>query len=492
MRQNKAIRKIKLKAEKGDIKAKFQLYEYYRDGKYVEKNHKISDEYATQVLDLFKDHSLKILNIKLIDFRLFQSIECHFSPKKNITVIVGINGAGKTTILEAIALSLSWLTIRIRRHEGKGKTIDNKNDIRRGERYASIITQLSIDNKNTQYELELSKSIDASQQSSRKNSLMEIRQLGRIYKLANSKNKDFNLPIIAYYPVERSLDIKSQKWAVSKKKMTTQTNKFDGYDESLSGTANTDIKVFFQWFKYCEEIEKFETGFVQKQASKFINETKKAIEVFIPYIKNLRIQRTPYEDMLIDKNGIKLSILQLSQGEKSLLSLIADIIRRLVLLNPSLGNPLSGDGVILIDEIDLHLHPAWQQKVVPSLLRTFPNIQFILTTHSPQVLSTIRKENIRLLSTNMQSESISAIPLSHSYGEPSNNILQSIMDTDPQPPIEEKKDLDELTSLVDQGEYELSKVKKSLHRLKKELGENHPQLAKIERSIRRHEVFKTI
>lgn len=86
--------------------------------------------------------------------------------------------------------------------------------------------------------------------------------------------------------------------------------------------------------------------------------------------------------MTVIKNGSEISIFNLSQGEKTLIALVSDIARRLVILNPSLENPLNGYGIVLIDEIDLHLHPKWQQTIVQKLENTFPNIQFILSTHS--------------------------------------------------------------------------------------------------------------
>ena len=108
-----------------------------------------------------------------------------------------------------------------------------------------------------------------------------------------------------------------------------------------------------------------------------------ALEIFMPGYSNLRIQRKPRMRMMINKGKQQLDILQLSQGEKSLLALVGDIARRLAMMNPLLEDPLKGEGIILIDEIDLHLHPHWQRNIVRRLRETFPNCQFILTTHSP-------------------------------------------------------------------------------------------------------------
>ena len=175
-----------------------------------------------------------------------------------------------------------------------------------------------------------------------------------------------------------------------------------------------------------------------------------------------------------------------------MVAMVADLAYRCVKLNPHLGAEatIKTHGIVMIDEVDMFLHPSWQQSVLGSLQEAFPKIQFIVTTHSPQVLSTVPKECIRVLSTNSQGEDIAATPLAASYGEPSNDVLQAIMHVDPQPPVPEKRLLDELTSLVDQGEYQSSRAKKLLAELRQKLNDQHPQILKIERSIRRQEAFK--
>ncbi|HAY4071163.1 TPA: AAA family ATPase, partial [Vibrio cholerae] len=124
---------------------------------------------------------------------------------------------------------------------------------------------------------------------------------------------------------------------------------------------------------------------------------QESIKTFVSDIDQVKISRTPHLDMTVIKNGSEISIFNLSQGEKTLIALVSDIARRLVILNPSLENPLNGYGIVLIDEIDLHLHPKWQQTIVQKLENTFPNIQFILSTHSPLVLTTVTSEQIKII-----------------------------------------------------------------------------------------------
>jgi predicted ATP-binding protein involved in virulence len=105
--------------------------------------------------------------------------------------------------------------------------------------------------------------------------------------------------------------------------------------------------------------------------------------------------------MTVVKQGMELNVAQLSDGERNMLALVGDLAHRLGLLNPMGANPNDGHGVVLIDEIDLHLHPGWQRTVVASLERTFPNCQFIITTHSPQVIGELAAESVMLLRDGM-------------------------------------------------------------------------------------------
>jgi predicted ATP-binding protein involved in virulence len=148
-------------------------------------------------------------------------------------------------------------------------------------------------------------------------------------------------------------------------------------------------------------------------------------------------------------------------------------------------------GVMLIDEIDLHLHPSWQQRVIADLMRTFPNTQFIVTTHSPQVLSTVHRDCIRLLGKNSNGQLVATKPVAESYGEMSGDVLEGVMLVNPMPPVPEKVDLDRLTALVDQGLYDEPDIQNLLERLRGVFGNSHPQIQKLLRSIQRQKVLRS-
>jgi predicted ATP-binding protein involved in virulence len=160
--------------------------------------------------------------------------------------------------------------------------------------------------------------------------------------------------------------------------------------------------------------------------------------------------------MLVDKNGETFNLEQLSDGEKNLIALVGDIARRLSIANPNDEEPLKGDGIILIDEVDLHLHPAWQRLIIPKLTELFPNCQFFVTTHSPQVLSHVKPENIFLLKN--KNNELSWTKPEESYGKNTDRILEDILGVDARPK-EEKDTLRLIYELIQKNDIENAKSK---------------------------------
>lgn len=478
--QDRSIKELTYKAKSGDLKAAFQLYKNYRDGSFVEVDKARAEDYASMAINLFREQSLRISKLNLTGFRAFKSVELDFGSE-NLSVLVGINGSGKTSILDAIAYCLSWLILRITKPENSGSGWGLKeSDIYSNEsvmlEYASVVLDLGL-NPSAHYEMELSKSKTGSNRL-RKGVLEEIGQLGALYKLANEKHNDFNMPILAYYGVSRTLEGFSKK-DINKilGDLGDKEDKFDAYDlKALDARVN--FVEFFKWFKFQQEIVEFETGEPQKRAQLSLSQVSKAITDVIPILSNLRIQRVPYLDMLVDKGSFSLSVGQLSQGEKSLLALVFDITRRLILLNPEIESrsPLEGAGVILIDEIDLHLHPDWQQSIVPNLLKVFPNIQFILTTHSPQVLTTVPSKSIFLLNNG----EVFGAPTG-TKGAESSRILKRVFDVDPRPPKDENTQL--LKNYLDKvydDRWEEESVVKMRVKLDAIFGTEEPELTRAD------------
>ena len=150
--------------------------------------------------------------------------------------------------------------------------------------------------------------------------------------------------------------------------------------------------------------------------------------VMLDNCAELRVARKPRLEMKIEKNGIQLNVSQLSDGEKCTMALFGDLARRLAIANPILENPLLGEGVVLIDEVELHMHPSWQRQILSKLSETFPNIQFIITTHSPIVLNEVNEGyNVYFI----QNENTANIPVRFDRmdGYDAAYILEEFMET---------------------------------------------------------------
>ncbi|CAK4075902.1 AAA family ATPase [Vibrio sp. 16] len=465
---SKSIRKLESNAKKGNFYSAFQLYEYYSEGKFVKKDSVKADYFLEMSNSLFEQQEVKIKEINIENFRNFDSLFLSdFDP--NINVIVGTNGAGKTTLLDAIDTSLSWLRNSILKTGGSGNYISEKDiNLYSDIPYATISSVIEVNHK-IDVPLEISKSREGT--AKRRNQLLAHRTIGEFYKIANEKNPTFNFPLLAYYNVMRSYDVNPRD--ISGHDEVIGFDKFEGYRNSLNG--KTDFQSFFNWYKRLDDILARRESNVSKATvlkelgltpslfekleilaehdeetreslevirSKFPDEVddildedyakqaklmvNQAISSFMTGYSNLEVQLEPFVDLLIEKNGRKISVLSLSQGEKTLLTLIADLTKRLIQLNPSLENPLQGQGVILIDEVDLHLHPKWQRKIANNLKKTFPNCQFFLTTHSPLVLGEVNPSQITLLSLD-ENCSVTIRKPSQSFGLTSNDILNELM-----------------------------------------------------------------
>ena len=219
--------------------------------------------------------------------------------------------------------------------------------------------------------------------------------------------------------------------------------------------------------KLREAIRKFETNFEELLSRRLFSDkqltvVRIAIEEFTD-LTNPRIRRQGTPTMIVEKDGEELDVKQLSQGEKSLLALVGDIARRLALLNPSLDNPLEGEGVVMIDEVDLHLHPKWQHDLIDKFVKTFPNVQFILTTHSPHVIS----DRPDILVYALDDGELTQVP--NIYGEDVNTVLTKVFDVPIRDP-EAQADFDNVAELIYQKNFE--SAENYIIKLEKQMPEN--------------------
>jgi predicted ATP-binding protein involved in virulence len=523
---DKSIRSLENNAKNGNFYSALQLYEYYSVGKFVEKDETKSQLFLDLAYDIFKSQNIKLKTLEIENFRVLENIRIN-DFDDNLNVLIGNNGAGKTTFLDAIDLSLSWLKISISKNGGSGNYIDEA-DINNYSTlpYATVSSTIKI-NKKLSLQLELSKVRDGNIKV--KNKLSEFKSVGDFYKYANKVDENYNMPLLAYYNVMRSYDVNPKDLRnLDNLSDSTVTDKFDAYEKSLSG--KTDFSSFVKWYKKFDDIlsrrksspnrvevlsalgftedflnrlkalsessddakkiynevqstlpveEKEVTGDILERNKKIINDV---VSSFMAGFSDIEVQIEPMLDLIIKKNNKTISVMKLSQGEKTLLALVLDIARRLIILNPSRKNPLDGQGIILIDEFDLHLHPIWQKNIARNLKNTFPNCQFFLTTHSPSVISELDRKHVFIFNVD-DNGSISVSHPPQSLGLTITQVVNELMGPTDGRQIGRSQyvevQLEKINSLIDDDTIEsLNKAKTMVIDLEALLHGDIPELVK--------------
>lgn len=431
-----------------------------------------------------------IKSLSLKNFRRFKNIDIDFHPE--LTVIVANNGQGKTSILDAATIALGTFIGAF--DFGKAKSIEQKD-----AHYHRVASQ--SDNEQVfpvRLEAEFSE-IDGLvvrelTGKKTKTTIKDAAPLTNYGKQLMERVRSLEsvpLPLMSYYGSGRLWNSHKN----TSRKAVLSASRTLGYEDCFTSASSfTQVQQWMTKATYAslqqESMSNYD-GYTLKDQVQGIQNTVDRVLASSGWSGfHYSVQ---HEELAMTHQEVGvLPVSLLSDGVRAMVSLVADMAWRCAKLNPFLGANAQQEtsGIAFIDEVDMHLHPSWQQTVVSSLKQAFPNIQFVLTTHSPQVLSTVPSECIRVLTTDIEHGAIAATPIAPSYGEPSNDVLHAIMHVNPQPPVPEKALLDELTSLVDQGEYESAHAKKLLGNLKKALNKQHPQIQRIERSIRRQEALK--
>lgn len=421
-----------------------------------------------------------IQSIQLQNFRSVSSLTIKLSERLN--VFAGINGAGKSTILDATAILLSWLANRIKTAGASGRPI-KESDIQNNS--SSSVLSADLSDESVIVQLGTSKTRPGMSKKEKSFDLSGLNEkIKQFQKDITENNGKTNLPLLAYYPVHRAvldipLRIRNQH----------SFSILETYDESLTSGAN--FRTFFEWFRNQEDIENENRRYINSLIppenfefpDKQLEAVRNALSIFMPNFKNWTVRRRPLQ-MEVDKDGQTLIVNQLSDGEKCLMAMVGDIARRMALANPLLDNPLHGDGIVLIDEVDLHLHPLWQRMMIPRLLETFPNCQFLISTHSPHVLTHVQPQNIFMLHTE-DGKFICEHP-QESYGKTSERILEDLMGLETTRPDIVKNALKALFVRLQKGDIE--QAKNDIKLLQQEIGED-PELVKAQMLIKRKELI---
>jgi predicted ATP-binding protein involved in virulence len=419
---------------------------------------------------------MKVKRLKMNSFRGIGDLTLEFTADEP-TILIGINGVGKSSILHSLALLLSCFIKGIQSYGFSPWVEISEQDITNGRNKTDNEITISLDSSQ-----EVTWSLSKVRQGSSEDASSDLAELKgvtqELYKQWSS-NPNVNLPLAVYYPVNREF-LKSNLPLTNNRPQLRQTN---AYNQAIPA-GQIDFKSFFEWFCSLEDVENESRRDDPAHRDYQLEAVRQAISSLLgDNVSNLRVRRNPLR-MTMTKQGQELNIYQLSDGETGLLVLAADLARRLAIANPGLADPLQGSGVVLIDEIELHLHPAWQRKVIPALKRMFPNCQFIITTHSPQVISEVKPEGIYILERT--DAGIVAMRPESSYGRDTNRILEDLMDT-PDRPQEIKENLLELFRLIARGELDSAR---QLHqKIADEIGADEPELVGASVSIRRREIL---
>lgn len=316
-----------------------------------------------------------------------------------VNLLIGNNGVGKTTVLEALALSIQTYFSRMNDIAKKSIKKDDVHftsnlvgDASQHRVYSNpTVIKSEINLGGLEYSSEISRE-DETNATRTKYTGKEFAAAGR--DLLNSQ--EAILPVICYFSTSRVVDTqKVSTNAVGKNKLNDRRC---GYIDCLNATL--DRKALTDWtFKMAMAEYKKGTAVAEYEAF------KKAVGIFMQKMNDLEeiplVEYTrDFEDITYAEDGKTMLVNYLSAGYQSLLWMLMEISFRIALLNPELSDYSQAEGIVLIDEIDMHLHPRWQWKILDALHSSFPKVQFIAATHSPIIISSFKDAKLLSIGEN--------------------------------------------------------------------------------------------
>ena len=372
------------------------------------------------------------------NYRAIEKLDLPLDPA--LTVLHGDNGHGKTSVLSAIAAGLGIIPTLLPEVAGVGF---RKTDLR-GQRPLRVA-------------LYARGGIEWERRRAGGRGMTLLRLLRAAIDAIVTADREGgaprDLPIVAFYDTDRAMFDVPQR----RRGFKTEFPRYAALEGALAPRA--DFREFFKWF-YAMENEELRA---QKERRDFDHRLKEmdvvraAIEGMVPGVSNPRVELRPLRFAVSVKAETgkpeTLSLDQLSGGYRIMLALAADLARRMAQGNPHLDDPLESEAIVLIDEVDLHLHPRWQQRVLTDLARTFPNAQFVVSTHSPQVLTTVRPEHVVHLYRD-GGRIVAGRDSGPTYGAEAGSVLETVMGVQERPAAERNEfvqKLEEYRRLVDDG-----------------------------------------
>jgi predicted ATP-binding protein involved in virulence len=539
-------KQLERRAKGGSLLSAFELYQREKNEDLHGLNDKAEEwfEFCWNYLQkaasgnlgiYYPENPFCLRSMSLTDFRRFQQLDMNF--EEDLTIIIGNNGQGKTSILYAIAKTLSWFTANILKEDSSGQRLNEYSDIRNDSdnNFSDISSNFFFGKGLKNISIRLSRSaLGAAER--RESIIKPAKEVADVWRVIN-ESKIVNLPIFALYSVERSHPFSK----LARESIGKREDRFDAYNHALTGAGRFDH--FVEWFIYLHKRAKAQGAsaieLLEEQVHDLkqsvqngltsmvplLEETQKkllaaqmrkvnvqsvnmpseatqmeivsrAITMVVPSISRIWVETESGVDIIKVTNDLQdVSIEQLSDGQRVFLALIADLARRMIMLNPLLKNPLEGRGIVLIDEIELHLHPKWQQEVITILRTVFPNIQFVITTHSPIVLSTTDARCIREFRQNSENgELFLDSPPIQTKGSENSEILEQVMGVFATPPnIAESHLVSKFEkSIIGENDNLSAKSLDLYNKIVSHFGQHSSELKKADSLIRLHRMKNKI
>jgi predicted ATP-binding protein involved in virulence len=373
-----------------------------------------------------------------------------FDLDDRMNLVIGVNGSGKSTTLDALRLLLTQIfSTVVPEYPHRAEDFEER-DITIGRDFLTAEAAFKICGTPISYTRNLPREEsvpDEEREGKVRHQTIQTKDAKEWTSMepsgpsSSSETKEQirdgdETPLAIYFSPERSVVVRREPQHGSEKGGMAAA-----YASALS-SQKFNIKRFAAWMRVQERLMENESD----QHGRRVEAVKQVIDRFLGRYENLRsVQGENSPSLRIDLDEKTLDIAQLSDGERGILSLVLDITTRLAQANPESSDPLDEKAVVLIDELELHLHPGWQREIVDRLTRTFPNCQFICTTHSPQVISEV--ENGTVFALERSGGHITAHE-EEAYGLDTNWVLEHIMEVASRP--------DEIQHLINQAENSLA------------------------------------
>ena len=443
---------------------------------------------------------MKIQTLHLKNFRCFEDFTIEFNSGDaehgGLTVLVAKNGEGKTAILDAVNIALGMFFRKMPNSKGnifQKRDLRNIDDIDTMRDYGYTALEAVFFDKITQLYEKAFITVKRESYYDKNGKIRTTIKDGKgleDYAQECLKWRYENtsiLPLFAYYGDSR-LWLDNVK---SEEKFEKQTQ-----DRALGYVGANNSKggfgQFFEWYlDFSRSLKDQQIKQIGNKPTLNEDALKKyqMIDDIISDALRNALETTGWYQLDCDfsekviwvtnsQTKENADILSLSAGNRIVLGVVGDIVHRCCVLNPHLGLDVlkKTPGIVVIDEIELHLHPSWQQQILPTLQKIFPRIQFIVTTHSPQVVSSVPRECVRIIDHG-EVEHLS----SQTQGVESQNILAEIFGTDPAPQDDEfVKMLNEYARMEAYGEADTPKGKQLYEKLAAHYGVDYPPLTRIE------------